>query len=449
MIKVNNLSKTFNINRVKALDSMDIDIIKGEIHGIAGDNGAGKSTLVKIIHGICTWDQGSVEIKGKTAMVSQHFHLIPHFTILENIIIGNEPRKFIFFTDFKKAEFKINSILKIYNFSLNLDTMVSELSLGQKQLVEIIKAIYNNSEIIIFDEPTSVLNDLEARKLRDTLISLKKNGKTIVIISHKILDIHSLCDRFTIMKKGRNIGTFITKEITTDKISILMSGSDNPNIMPVHHSKGDVIFTLEEFGISLREGEIIGFTGYGECGLELLEKKMEELSITSRDIGFVPGDRLNKGVDINSPIYINLGLSNLKNFTNFGIVSHKRMKSWSKKIIAKYKIIGNPGDHTGLLSGGNIQKTSIARVLENSPRILVLSSPTWGIDIESSRFIYSQIDLFRKKGHGIILLSHDIEEILLLTDNFHVFYKGQIIKSFNNSQLLNKDDIGKALAGII
>lgn len=449
VIKVDNLSKLFPINNVLALDNMKLSVKKGEIHAVVGENGAGKSTLMKILHGIESKDSGHIDITGKTGMVSQHFRLIEEFTILDNIIIGCEPKKHLFFLDRKKARFKVDNILEKYKFKLDIRKRVSELTIGQKQLVEIIKVIYKDGDILIFDEPTATLSDPETQKLRKTLLSLKDNNKTIVIISHKILDIEAISDRFTIMRNGKFINTVNTKDVNLKEISHYMSGNKTYKREVDLTLKGSTILKSKRYNFKLQEGEVLSFTGYGGCGLHELESYLENISKNRDDIGFIPSDRLGKGVDLNSKLSENLITSNLSKYSKLGFLQRKKISNYALKIINKYNIIGTPNAHTGLLSGGNIQKAIIGRTLESRPKILILSSPTWGIDNESSNFIYKTIDKFRKEGHGIILLSYDIQEVLKMSDRIFVMYKGEIIKKVTNNNSLTTKTLGHLCAGIL
>ena len=243
LVSMKNISKYFSVNDTLALDNMQLNIEEGEIHAIVGENGAGKSTLMKILHNIEKCDSGELTILGRTGMVSQHFRLIEELSILDNIIVGVEPTKLGFILNREKAKIKLDQILEKYGFYLNVNLCVKELSIGQKQLVEIIKVIYNNSDILIFDEPTSALSELEAEKLRKTILSLKKNGKTIIIISHKIKDIASISDRFTIMRKGKYIETVETKSVNLSEISRHMSGTEIiKTIIDTSNKPGEALF---------------------------------------------------------------------------------------------------------------------------------------------------------------------------------------------------------------
>lgn len=446
------ISKYFSVNDTKALDNMKLSVKKGEIHAIVGGNGAGKSTLMKILHGIEKFDSGNIEIAGSTGMVSQHFKLIDNFSILDNIIIGSEPTKFGVIVDRTKAKEELEEIQKRYNFKIPLNEKVKNLSIGQKQLIEIIKVIYNDAQILIFDEPTAALSEREAEKLRKTILSLKKNGKTIIIISHKIMDIASISDRFTIMRKGKFVETVETQGTDLKEISRHMSGEDIvETVIDTDNIVGEEIFNFSDgdFNISLHEKEIIGITGYGGCGLHRLEDKLEELSKSNMNIGYSPSNRLEKGVEINSPLKDTLIAKRRKTFTKFGFFHKGKVNRFANSLISKYKIIGSPNCQTGTLSGGNLQKSVLARVLAEEPKTIILSSPTWGVDIESTNSIYSEIQKYKKNGHGIILLSFDTEEVLKLSNKIHVMYKGKIVKTVNNNGSVSNHDIGRYSSGII
>ncbi|MGL1892357.1 MAG: ATP-binding cassette domain-containing protein [Spirochaetaceae bacterium] len=446
------ISKYFSINDTQALYNMELCVKSGEIHAIVGENGAGKSTLMKILHKIEHSDSGQIKILGTTGMVSQHFRLVEELSILENIIMGKEPTKFGIFIDRVKAKDLVLKILRKYNFNLDISKTVRNLSIGQKQLVEIIKVIYNNADILIFDEPTAILSDAEADKLRKTIKSLKINGKTVIIISHKIKDISSISDRFTIIRQGRFIETVETDKVNLDEISKHMSGTKIiKTLLNTDSSVGIPIFdfNINDTKITLHKKEIIGITGYSDCGIHELEDKLEEISLQSGDIGYVPSDRLVKGVELNSSLKETLIAQKRKEFSFKGILNQKKIDKFSENLIKKFNIKGSINSQTGTLSGGNLQKSVLARVLEQDPETLILCSPTWGIDIESSNNIYTEIKRLKGKNRGILLLSSDIEEILKLSNRIFIMYKGRIIKELNNSKKTTSEVIGRLASGIL
>ncbi|QEN05028.1 ATP-binding cassette domain-containing protein [Thiospirochaeta perfilievii] len=451
IITMNNISKYFSVNNTLALDKMHIEVEEGEIHAIVGENGAGKSTLMKILHNIEKCDSGEITISGKTGMVSQHFRLIEELTILDNIIIGVEPTHFGFLLDREKGKKRLEEILTIYGFYLDVDQKVRDLSIGQKQLVEIIKVIFNNSDILIFDEPTSALSEIEAQKLRKTILSLKRNGKTIIIISHKIKDISSISDRFTIMRKGKFIETVNTKSVNLNDISRHMSGTDIiKTIIDTTNPQGEPLFEfiVDNVDVTVHEREIIGITGYGDCGLHRLEEGLEKMSLGLNNIGYVPSDRLTKGVELNSKLKETLIAKDRKSFSKHGVLNSKKIDSFSRKLIDKYNIKGSINAQTGTLSGGNLQKSVLARVLEQDPKILILCSPTWGIDLESSNNIYRDIKSLKQRDRGILLLSSDVDEILKLSNRVFVMYKGEVIKELKNDKNCTPELIGRLSSGI-
>lgn len=452
IIQMNNISKYFSVNDTQALYNMDLYVKQGEIHAIVGENGAGKSTLMKILHNIEKCDSGEITISGNTGMVSQHFRLIEDLSILDNIIIGVEPTNLGFILNRNRAKKKLDQILEKYGFYLNANKRVKDLSIGQKQLVEIIKVIFNNSDILIFDEPTSSLSELEAEKLRKTILSLKKNGKTIIIISHKIKDISSISDRFTIMRKGRFIETVETKSVNLNEISRHMSGTEIiKTIIDTTNKPGEALFEfiVDNIDIIVHEREIVGITGYGDCGIHHLEASLEKMSLELNNIGYVPTDRLTKGVELNSTLKETLIAKRRKDFSKYGFLLNNKIDTFARSLIKKFNIKGNINSQTGTLSGGNLQKSVLARVLDEDPKILILCSPTWGIDIESSNNIYRQIKDLKNRNRGILLLSSDVDEILKLSNRVFVMYKGEVVKELVNNSLATPESIGIISSGII
>lgn len=451
-LEMRDISRYYSVNNTLALDNMNFSVEEGEIHALAGENGAGKTTLMKILFDIEKPDSGKVIKRGKTGMVFQHFRLVYDFSVLENIIIGSEPVKMGFALDKNKARMELKKLFQKFGFSLDLNTKVKNLSTGQKQLVEIVKVIYNNADILIFDEPTALLTLREAEKLRETLLFLKRSGKTIILISHKIQDILSVSDRFTIIRKGRFIKTVNTCEVTASEISALMSGTHiNETLIDTTHCMEEKLFSFrdEQVSFSLKKGEIIGITANNGNGLMELEKSLFSFQKPGMTLGKIPSDRIGRGVDVQASLKENLIARNRRDFTRWGFLLQGKIRDFARSLIHKYRITGTPECVTGTLSGGNIQKAVIARELSLNPHCLILSEPTWGIDLESTDFIYSEIKKLKEKGISIILLTSDTDEALKLSNRIIVLYRGRAVKEINNNGTVSADLIGRYASGTI
>lgn len=500
ILEMKNILKVYP-NGIVANEHIDFSLKKGEIHALLGENGAGKSTLMKVLFGIETPEEGEIFINGKKAvikspyeaidlgigMVHQHFMLVPSFTIAENIILGVEPKKNKIFTDIEKAIEISQDIAKKYNFDINVKDKVENLPVGIKQKVEILKALYRGADILILDEPTAVLTPQETEELFVQLKKLKENGHTIIFISHKLDEIKQICDRLTIMRNGKNMGTYNAEDLTTDQISKLMVGRDiilkfnkekaNPQntILKVRNlyvinSSG----TQKVNGISLdlKQGEILGIAGVeGNGQIELVEvltglnesykgdyalygMDAKTLSIKDiRDLGlaYIPEDRMTFGVAQSMDILNNLFTNQYENERYSGkyFIKQKSMEEAAKELIKEFSIKANSfRQSVGMLSGGNIQKVVVAREFSNNPKVIIANQPTRGIDVGAAEFIRRKILEFRDRGCAIILVSADLNEVMELSDRLAVMYKGIFSGVFTNVKGLTEEELGKYMLGI-
>lgn len=487
-------------NGIVANEKINFSLKKGEIHALLGENGAGKSTLMKILFGIETPEEGEIILNGKKVvikspqeainlgigMVHQHFMLVPSFTIAENIILGVEPKKGIF-TDKEKAEELSQKIAEKYNFDIDVTDKVENLSVGTKQKVEILKALYRGADILILDEPTAVLTPQETMELFVQLNKLKENGHTIIFISHKLDEIKQICDRLTIMRNGKNMGTYNTEDVTTEEISKLMVGRDivlefnmtkaNPkervlkirNLIVLNLSG---IQKVNNISLDLREGEILGIAGVqGNGQSELVEvltglnqsyrgdyliydKNARTLSIKDmRNLGlaFIPEDRMTFGVAQNMDILNNLFTVQYddEKYSSKYFLNQKSMEVSAKELIMEFSIKANSfKQKVAMLSGGNIQKVVVAREFSNNPKIIIANQPTRGIDVGAAEFIRKKIIEFRDMGCAIILISADLNEVLELSDRLAVMYKGVFSGVFTDVDGVTEEELGKYMLGL-
>jgi len=481
MIQIKNISKTYSAGKKKANNNITLDLKKGEILCVAGENGAGKTTLMKILMGLEKQDEGEVKITGNIGMVHQHFMLFDEYTVAQNIVMGNEPKKWGVFLDTQKAKQISDEIITANNFSINSASKIKELTLGEMQQTEICRVLYRNCDIIILDEPTSILTELETQSLFKTLKTLSSGGKSIILITHKLQEIKQISDRVAVLRKGELIGVRDAAEIDENEIArMMMGGRDIEEKLEfkkikkmdtaeavikfdnvIVRRKGQKRPLLEDVSFTVSEGEILGFAGVGGNGLGVIEavmggflhpasgkvlhkgKDISRLSIRAlrnQGLSYVPADRLRVGSAIDATIEENVLIGNYKTRFPLGILS------WLKK----HNILFNSvKDKASTLSGGNLQKLILARETNSLKDYIVFSEPTWGLDIASTNFFYEKINELRENGNAIILISTNLDEVLTLSDRIIVMYRGKIAGEYENSGDDNiKDKIGKNMAGL-
>jgi len=497
-VELKNITKQYHGSKKKANNNITLDIRKGEILCIAGENGAGKTTLMKILCGLEKPNAGEIFIDGKKAeinsvfdakklgigMVHQHFMLFPEYTASVNVVMGIEPRKYGVFFNEKKAEEITEKIISDNNFSLKTGLKVKDLTLGEMQQVEICRILYQNSGIIIMDEPTSILTEHEIKSLFATLKKLANSGKTIIIITHKLNEIKQISDRAAVLRKGELIGIRDAPEIDEYEIARMMIGGEKNELKKTiqkenapcgevkrsvenggHVIKFDSVTVrrrgqkrplLDNVSFSVSSGEILGFSGVGGNGLGVIEavlggflhpesgkvlhrgKDISRLStraLRNDGLAYVPADRTRVGSALDATIEENM-------IINFN-------KDFIRNLTEKYNIeASNPKEKVSTLSGGNLQKLILAREISRLKDYIVFSEPTWGLDIASSRFILNEIDALRKKGAAIIMISTNLDEIIALADRIIVMYSGKAAGEFINNNESIKEKIGNCMQGL-
>ncbi|WP_066504773.1 ABC transporter ATP-binding protein [Abyssisolibacter fermentans] len=499
LLEMKNIRKIYG-NGVIANESVDFDLEEGEIHALVGENGAGKSTLMKILFGMQKPDNGDIHLGDKKlvmnssndaiangiGMVHQHFMLVPSFTVAENIVLGSEPKKGMF-VDFEKAVKITEEFSKKYNLRVDPRAKVEDLSVGMKQKVEILKALFRGAKILILDEPTAVLTPQETEALFEELINLKNNGHTIIFISHKLKEVKTISDRITVMRQGKNAGVFYTKDVTEQEISRKMVGRDvilkydketkeyTESILKVK----DLSYTneigkkvLKDINFSVRKGEIVGIAGVeGNGQRELIEiitgnrklaknnvyvnkkliKDMTIKQIRNLGLSYIPEDRMTIGAAMEGTIKENL-ISNQfdKKSINKGLlIDDKKINSLAEKLIQDFRVkCAGAFQKIRMLSGGNMQKVVVARECSTSPQILVAEQPTRGVDVGAARFIHEKLLELRHEDTAILLVSADLNEVLELSDSLIVMYGGEIVAYFDNPSALSEEELGLCMLGL-
>lgn len=494
-VELKKITKTFG--SVIANEDVDLKVQSGEIHALLGENGAGKSTLMNMLSGIYNPDSGSIFIRGKKVqfkspkesiehgigMVHQHFKLVERFTAKENIIAGNKGK---FFTKNKEVDKNILDLCEKYNLQIELNKRVSDMSIAEKQMLEIIKVLYKGANILILDEPTAVLMPQEVSRLFNIVRRMKEQGCAVIIITHKLHEVMELCDKVSVLRKGKNIKTIDIADTNINELTELMVGHKSDlKINKVSSNKNEVIYdvksisvksklgikVLDNVSFSMKEGEILGVAGVAGSGQkELCEalfglQKIESGSlvfkgedITNKSprevykkgikMGLIPEDRLGMGLVGGMGIVDNLLLR--KYYEQKGlIIKRDELRNKAKNMVNKLEI-KTPGiDHpVKQLSGGNIQKILLGREISLSPDVLITSYAVRGLDIGATYQIYDLLNKEKEKGVSILFIGEDLDVLLELCDRIMVLCGGKLIGILNAKDAA-KEQIGMMMAGHI
>jgi general nucleoside transport system ATP-binding protein len=483
---------------VLANDHIDFDLQRGEVHALLGENGAGKSTLMNVLYGLYHPDEGEVWINGERVrinspreaidrgigMVHQHFMLIPVMTVAENIVLATEPRYAGVFLDFDEAVKRVEELSKAFNFAIDPHARVQDITVGQQQRVEILKALYRGADILILDEPTAVLTPQEADELFGILKTLQREGMSIIFISHKLREVLEIADRVTVLRRGKKIETVPRTGATEEGLARLMVGRDV--LLRVHKTParpGEVLLDVEDLtvlddreleavkGVSftVHEGEIVGIAGVdGNGQTELIDAltglrpaDSGQVTVGGRDVtnesaknhldegvGHIPQDRLRRGLVLDFSLAENLALHDYRKEPNsrWGWLRPGRIIAWARGLLSEFDVRGGgPQTRAAALSGGNQQKVVIAREVSRDPRILIAAQPTRGLDVGAIEFVHRRLVEERDEGRGVLLISLEIEEVLSLADRILVMYEGEIVAEFGPD--VSEQELGIAMTG--
>ena len=486
---------------VLANDHIDLDLHKGEILALLGENGAGKTTLMNILYGLYQPDEGEILIDSKKVtidsptdaiaagigMVHQHFMLIPVFTVTENVMLGEESIKYGDFLDRKTAAKKILDISEKYGLQVNPNDLIRDLPVGVQQRVEIIKLLYRDAEILIFDEPTAVLTPQEADELFGIMRSLSEQGNSIIFITHKLREVLEIADRIMVIRRGAVVGETTPDKADKNSLAAMMVGREvSLEVEKSEKEPGELIFSVknlvvadkfqnivvDDVSLDVHAGEIVGIAGVqGNGQTELVEaitglkKSAEgELSLLGHDItkasprqiteigsAHVPEDRQADGLVLPFPVAENLVLCTYYKapYSQGLILQYKTILDHARKLIGDFDI-RTPDALTPVsnLSGGNQQKVIIARELSRPIQFLVASQPTRGLDVGSIEYIHKRIVQKRDEGCAVLLVSPELDEIMELSDRIAVMYRGKIIADIPNKDV-TKEQVGLMMAGVL
>ena len=483
---------------VLANNHVDFDVLSGEVHALLGENGAGKSTLMKILYGLYQPDEGEILLNGETAaihspadairlgigMIHQHFMLVPTLTVTENVALGLKSSRGVR-TDLDKVEARINELADLYGLRVDPDALVWQLSVGQQQRVEILKALYRGAALLILDEPTAVLTPQEVDEFFLTLEQMKKDGHALIFISHKLHEVVQLCNRVTVLRDGQVIGTRSTDGVTKHQLAEMMVGRPmamQPSKLPM--KLGDVRLSLNNVeamsdrevpalrGVSfdLRGGEIVGLAGVSGNGQRELAEVVAGLrpltggtisigdrplagasprAIMDMGLSYIPEERMRDGMIRDFTVSENLILREFDKqpFARAGFLDPAAIKRNSTELVSKYNV-KTPTLETPVknLSGGNIQKLVLARELSRKPKVIIAAQPTRGLDIGATEYVHARLLEQRDLGTATLLISEDLDEILALSDRILVIFHGQIMGDVPRAEA-TPEKLGLMMAG--
>jgi simple sugar transport system ATP-binding protein len=483
---------------VLANDHIDFDLRRGEVHALLGENGAGKSTLMSILYGLYSQDEGEIFINGERiridspkeaiergiGMVHQHFMLIPVMTVAENIVLASEPKKAGIVLDYATAHERVADLAGSFNFAIDPHARIENISVGQQQRVEILKALYRRADILILDEPTAVLTPQEAEELFGILRSLQNEGMSIIFISHKLNEVLHIADRITVLRRGKKIETLPAAGATEESLARLMVGREvllrvdktparpaGPllEIKDLHVLDDREVETVRGVSLDVRAGEIVGIAGVdGNGQTELVEAltglrpvasgsfavEGEDLTgasthkILDAGIGHIPEDRQLRGLVLEFTLAENVALHDFDRspFSRFGWLRPGQMVERARTLLREFDVRGGgPDTLAKSLSGGNQQKVVVAREVANDPRVLLAAQPTRGLDVGAIEFVHRRLVEERDSGRAVLLVSLELDEILSLADRILVMYEGEIVGEFSPD--VSEEELGLAMLG--
>ena len=498
-IEMVNITKKFP--GIIANDNVTLQLKRGEIHALLGENGAGKSTLMSVLFGLYQAEEGVIKKNGEVVqinnpndanalgigMVHQHFKLVECFSVLDNIILGVEDTKNGILQRAKARE-KVMALSEKYGLSVNPDALIEDISVGMQQRTEILKMLYRDNEILIFDEPTAVLTPQEIEELLQIMKNLAAEGKSILFITHKLNEIMSVADRCSVLRKGKYIGTVDIKDCTKDDLSRMMVGRDVEFAVQKQPAKpADVVLDVQHMSVAsklskknavndvtfqVRAGEIVCIAGidgngqselvFGISGLEsvsggkvsLLGKDITNLPIRKRSLmgmSHIPEDRHKHGLVLDYTLEDNIVLQRYfePEFTNkFGFLRRKNIRTYAERLIEQYDVRSGQGPITisRAMSGGNQQKAIIAREIDKDPQLLIAVQPTRGLDVGAIEYIHRQIVAQRDAGKAVLLVSLELDEVMTVSDRILVMYEGEIVGELD-PKTTTVEELGLYMAG--
>lgn len=481
-----------------ANDNITLQLKQGEIHALLGENGAGKSTLMNVLFGLYEPDGGEIRVRGQKedihspnkandlgiGMVHQHFMLVDKFTVAENIILGKEPNRFGVIEK-KKAIQEIQEISDRYGLRVDPHAVVRDISIGMQQRVEILKTLYRGADILIFDEPTAVLTPQEIKELIQIMRALIKEGKSIILITHKLKEIMDVCDRVTVIRRGKGMGTVNVSETNPQELANMMvgrevvfttekkpatPGADVLEVKDLVVKEARGVESVRGLNLTVRAGEIVGIAGVdGNGQSELIQaisgltkvaagtiklnghyiENMKPRKITESGLGHIPEDRHKHGLVLEMSLGENIALQTYykKPISKKGFLNHKAMYDFARELIEEYDVRASSEFVAAkALSGGNQQKAIIAREVSRDPDFLIAAQPTRGLDVGAIEFIHRRLIEQRDKGKAVLLMSFELDEIMNVSDRIAVIYEGKIVAIVKPEET-TEQELGLLMAG--
>lgn len=497
VIEMKNITKKFG--DFVANENIDLTVHKGEIHALLGENGAGKTTLMNVLYGLYEPTDGEVFLNGKKikidspnvaikngiGMVHQHFMLVETFTVVENIILGMETTKSLGIIDLKKATKKVEELSKKYGLHVDPNSKIQDISVGMQQRVEILKALYRGADILILDEPTAVLTPQEIEEIMQIMKNLTEQGKTIVIITHKLKEIKQAADYCTIIRRGKKIDTVKVAEVTEEDLASMMVGREvSFKVDKKEAEVGELALEIDnlvvkdnrnldavkELSLKLNKGEILGIAGVdgngqselieGITGLRPIESGTVKLGgenitnltpkeIIEKGMNNIPEDRQKRGLVLDFTVAENMILENYhkKPFAQKGRLNHKEISKFSNELIDKFDVRPKDDKHIARsLSGGNQQKVILAREISNDPDVLIAAQPTRGLDVGAIEYVHRFLVDQRDRGKAVLLISFELDEIMNVSDRVAVIFDGKIVDIID-AKKADEKTLGYLMAG--
>ncbi|MFP4330024.1 MAG: ABC transporter ATP-binding protein [Alkalispirochaetaceae bacterium] len=501
-IQVEGISRLYEANQVQALDEADLNLLRGEVHALVGENGAGKSTLARILAGLERPDSGRIildgaDVTGQSSAearrrgvryVAQYPQFAENLSVWQNLILGNEPT-WGAFVDANRAKERLARCGDRYGISADLEADPRSLTSGERHFAALIAAVQDEPTTVILDEPTAVLTDEESHTLYQMIRRLADEGRTVLLITHKLSELRRIADRLTVLRKGRTVEHLDAPFPTESVLSTLIFGeesalvrSDSRLLEETAPPRRDVEPVLrfdklnsEAFrGLSLRDltfsvypGEFLAITGIRENGLEtfealltgrvaatsgsvvLLGRRVERINpktLRSAGVAYVPTDRLGSGASLYSTVAENLIIRERRKFYRFGILQRRQVAQTTARARERFRIEGASGDELRRLSGGNIQKVILAREMRGTPSLIFVAEPSWGLDLRSRHQLYLELRELRRRGSAVVLITTDLDEVESLADRAVVLYRGEIIAEYAGQEM-RRDLLGQAMIG--
>ena len=498
LLQMNGITKYFASSDVLANDNADFSVLPGEVHALVGENGAGKTTLMNILYGLVRPDAGSIQISGKKVdithpddaihqgigMVHQHFKLVPSFSIAQNIMLGIESTNWGVLRRDEENRI-VTELAESFGLPVDPRMTVRELPVSMQQRVEILKALHRQAKILILDEPSAVLTPQEVDELNEVVRGLAERNRTIIFITHKLIEVMNVADRVSVMRQGKMVGRMNVADTSISDMARMMVGREvlfrvekaetplgevvfQADDITVTNSRG--ILAVQNVSLEVKAGEVLGVAGVSGNGqtelieavsglrlveggqLRFLGKDITHLDVARRrnlGMAHIPEDRIKVGLSLETNLDENLIVSRYKQkeFNNFGFLVRRAIGKFAASIVDLFSIAAaRPGGSIATLSGGNLQKVVVGRELSGDPKFIIANQPTRGLDVSSIEFVHKTLLEAQQRGVGILLVSVELEEIMALSDRVIVLYRGQIQDEVNPS-LATENDIGILMAG--